>query len=144
MVTRALVLTVGVLSVLAGILYQYPDTLLNFSFLGIEAGSERETVQFWGKCSIVLGIPLLAAMLLRPKMNESVNDAMLVALLALLFVIQIPPFSLWMLFMIVGGLEGTWPGLVLHGAIPAFICLCFVTARRGLARTAGLRNRTSG
>ncbi|RIX54092.1 hypothetical protein D3P08_07530 [Paenibacillus nanensis] len=144
MLTRASILTVGILSVFAGILYHASGMLINFSFLGIEAGSERETVYFWGKCSIALGVTLLAAMALRPKMKEAVNDAMLVALLALLFVIQVPPLFLWLLFMTVGGPEGTWQGLLLHAAITAFICAAFVTARRGLAGAANLKNRTSG
>jgi hypothetical protein len=136
MVTRVLVLSVGVLSVLTGILYHYSDTLLNFSFLGIEVGSERETVWFWGKCSFTIGVTLLAALALRPKMKETVNDAMLVTLLILLFAIQAPPLFLWLLFLIVDGSVSTWLGTVLHGAIAASICASFVTARRGLARAA--------
>lgn len=139
MVTRFLVESAGVLSVLAGIVYQYSDTLLSFSFLENEAGPERETVWFWGKCSFALGLTLLVAMALRPKMREAVNDAMLVALLALLFVIQLPPLCLWPLFMLIDGLASTWLGLLIHGAITVSICFSFVSARRGLARAGEMK-----
>lgn len=135
MLTRALILLAGLLSLLAGSIY-HSDVMLSFNFLGVEVGSERETVWFWGKCSIILGLTLLVSLWLRPKMKESVNDAMLVAVLALLFVIQIPPLCLWPLFMLIDGVASTWLGLLIHGAIAISICLSFVSARRGLARAA--------
>ncbi|MCR2803219.1 hypothetical protein [Paenibacillus soyae] len=110
------------------------DVMFSFGFLGSEVGSERETVRFWGGCSIALGIALLGALAVRSRSRESVNDMLLVSFLALIFLIQIPAFGLWMLMLLVTGSAGTWAGAIIHGVVMAGVCLAFVAARKDLAK----------
>lgn len=116
---KKLIFLVGTLSVGAGFLYLFGNDGL-FNFLGAEAGSEGAAVQFWGKISVGLGMILLATMLLRAKMNERVNDGQLILFLSLLFVIQLPPVGLWLMFLIAGNAESI-VGATVHILIIVFI-----------------------
>lgn len=132
--TRTCIVLAGVLSVIAGLAY-LGTTWLAADFLGPEAGSERETVRFWGICSLVVGALLLGLLAARPWMKEGLSDGLLIAALSAVFIIQIPPFGLWMMGFIISGFTAVL-GILMHGALMACVCLTFVFARRGLAREA--------
>lgn len=110
-----LITLVSAMSIGTGIFY-LTGVGFGYSFLGMEAGSERIAVQFWGKVSIGLGILLLITMLLRAKMNERINDSQLIIFLGLLFIIQIPPLGLWCLAIILGSIE-SWAGVTVHALL---------------------------
>ncbi|RJE89844.1 hypothetical protein D3P07_06355 [Paenibacillus sp. 1011MAR3C5] len=129
---RIIIVLAGVVSILAGLAY-IGTTWLAADFLGPEVGSEREPVRFWGICSIVIGALLLGVLAVRTWMKEALNDGMLISVLAAIFLIQIPPFGLWMLGFIASGYTA-FIGMLLHGALMAMVCLTFVFARRSLSR----------
>ncbi|RJX38240.1 hypothetical protein D3P09_19455 [Paenibacillus pinisoli] len=132
--TRTFIVLAGLLSVIAGLAY-IGTTWLAADFLGPEAGSERDTVRFWGICSIIAGALLLGLLSARPWMKEGLSDGLLIAALSAIFIIQIPPFGLWMLGFIISGYTAVL-GILLHGALMVCVCVTFGFARRGLAREA--------
>ncbi|MFF2887810.1 hypothetical protein [Paenibacillus sp. NPDC057967] len=130
--TRTIIILAGAVSIAAGLAY-IGTSWLAADFLGSEAGSERETVRFWSMCSIVIGVLLLGLMAARRWMKEGLNDGLLIVALAAIFLIQIPPFGLWMLGFIASGYTAIL-GILMHGALMAMACLTFVSNRRSLAR----------
>ncbi|MBD2872956.1 hypothetical protein [Paenibacillus arenilitoris] len=120
---------VSLLSMIAGAFY-INGHVFGFQFLGPEIGSERDTVLFWSRISIGLGIILLVTLVLRPRMKAKVNDGMLIMLLGLLFLIQLPPVSLWLLGAIAGNWSAAAAGIVTHGLLLAAI-VRIVTMGRG-------------
>ncbi|WP_028610339.1 hypothetical protein [Paenibacillus harenae] len=124
---RWLIIAVGLFSVTAGLIYINGE-LFGFRFLGPEIGSERSTVLFWSRNSIGLGFILLVTLLIRPKMREQINDGLLILMLGLLFIIQLPPFSLWLLFAFFGNVEVA-AGIMLH-ALPLAGIIRIVTLGR--------------
>lgn len=110
-----LILIAGLTSIFLGIAYLY-GLIMGFQFLGSEAGSEQEVVQYWGKLSLGLGLTMLVTISIRKKMREQVNDGMLILLLILLFIVQLPPIALWLLFFILGSWSGI-TGLILHSLL---------------------------
>lgn len=114
-----LILIVSITSILAGIAYLY-GLMMGFQFLGSEAGSEQEAVQYWGKISFGLGLTLLVTILTRTKMKEKVNDGLLIFILILLFITQLPPIALWLL-VVIFGFWGGITGLILHSLLLLFI-----------------------
>lgn len=114
-----LILFVSISSILVGIAYLY-GLMMGFQFLGSEAGSEQEVVQYWGKISLGLGLTLLMTILTRTKMKEKVNDGLLIFILILLFITQLPPIALWFL-VVIFGFWGGITGLILHSLLLLFI-----------------------
>lgn len=74
---KRLITFLGLLSIGTGCIY-FMGIGLDYTFLGMEAGSERDTVQFWGKISAGLGLTLLVTVVIRKKMKEEVNDGLII------------------------------------------------------------------
>lgn len=132
--TRAFIVFTGIASIAAGLAY-FGIELLAADFLGPEAGSERETVRFWGICSIVAGSLLLSLLVLRPVMKEGLNDGLLILILGVVFVIQLPPFGLWLFGLMASGSSALF-GLLLHGSLLASVCATLVSSKGSLAKRA--------
>ncbi|WP_141506107.1 hypothetical protein [Paenibacillus luteus] len=116
---RWLIAALSVASIVVGILYA-GQIGFSYSFLGAESGSERYAVRFWSQISMGLGFIMLVTLLLRNKMNAKANDAILIFVLCLLFIIQLPPISLWLLGMIVGS-NAAIGGFAVHGLLIAIL-----------------------
>ncbi|REK77444.1 hypothetical protein [Paenibacillus paeoniae] len=129
---RTFIALAGWVSIIAGLAY-IGTTWLGADFLGMEAGSERQTVRFWGICSIVAGISLLGLLLSRRLMKDAANDGLLIVTLAAIFLFQVPPFGLWLLGFIASGYTAIM-GIIIHGALMAIVCLTFVFSRNSLVR----------
>lgn len=113
------IVMLSVASIVVGILYA-GQIGFSYSFLGVESGSERNAVRYWSQVSMGLGFIMLVTLLLRHKMNARANDAILVFGLCLLFIIQLPPISLWLLGMIVGS-HAAIGGFAVHGLLIALL-----------------------
>lgn len=125
---KRLIVLASSISILAGLFYRL-GIGFRYQFLGMEAGSERAAVHYWGIISIGLGLTLFVTMVIRSKMNAQVNDGLLIMILALLFIIQLPPFALWLLAAIIGSF-GAITGIVVHTALIAVIVRVITFGRR--------------
>ncbi|MGM0881153.1 MAG: hypothetical protein ACQEXQ_08930 [Bacillota bacterium] len=126
---KRLIALLSLLSIGAGCFY-LAGIGFDYSFLGMEGGSERDSVQFWGNISTGLGLTLLVTVLIRKKMKEEINDGLIIFILSLLFLIQLPPFALWLLVAILGNM-GAIAGVAAHSLLILVIVRIVTLGRRG-------------
>ncbi|WP_419873911.1 hypothetical protein [Candidatus Pristimantibacillus sp. PTI5] len=126
---KGLIVLVGTLSIITGILY-LNGLGFSYAFMDTESGSEQNAVQFWSKWSIGLGLVLLVTLLLRNKMKSQVNDGQLILVLGLLFLIQLPPFALWLLIVITG-FGNALVGIAIHSLLLALLVRIVTMGRQG-------------
>jgi hypothetical protein len=123
-----LIALTSLISIAAGILYAAEIGFSN-GFIEFESRTVQNTVQYWSKISIGLGIVLLVTLLLRQKMNPQANDGLLIVVLSFLFLIQIPPFALWLLVSLLGtGASIGW--IAVHGALLLLLVRILTLGRR--------------
>lgn len=126
---KRLIVLVGTLSIITGILY-LNGLGFSYAFMETESGSEQKAVQFWSKWSIGLGLVLLVTLLLRNKMKSQVNDGQLILVLGLLFLIQLPPFALWLL-IVISGFGNALVGIAIHSLLLALLVRIVTMGRQG-------------
>lgn len=126
---KGLIVLVGTLSIITGILY-LNGLGFSYAFMETENGSEQKAVQFWSKWSIGLGLVLLVTLLLRNKMKSQVNDGQLILVLGLLFLIQLPPFALWLL-IVISGFGNALVGIAIHSLLLALLVRIVTMGRQG-------------
>ncbi|MDQ8736750.1 hypothetical protein [Paenibacillus sp. LHD-38] len=125
---KCLIALVSALSIITGIFYMN-GLGFSFAFMVTEIGSEQAAVQFWSRWSIGLGIILLVTLLLRNKMKAKVNDGQLIFVLSLLFLIQLPPFALW-LFTVILGNGNALVGIFVHSLMIVLLVRIVTIGRR--------------
>lgn len=81
------------ISILLGVFYM--TGLFSFDFLGMEAGSDREVVNFWGMISSGMGVVVLVSCLSLVYGKRETIKKFLVGVLIFLIMLQAPPIFLW-------------------------------------------------
>ncbi|MEV5028671.1 hypothetical protein [Paenibacillus sp. LPE1-1-1.1] len=99
---KGLIVLVGTLSIITGILY-LNGLGFSYAFMETESGSEQNAVRFWSKWSIGLG---------------------------LLFLIQLPPFALWLL-IVISGFGNALVGIAIHSLLLALLVRIVTMGRQG-------------
>ncbi|MGO4371145.1 hypothetical protein [Paenibacillus sp. 2TAB19] len=88
------------------------DLFFDYSFLGMEMGSERETVHLWGFVSIGLGAVLLSIVMVTMDSNRQMLKQWMVITLFLLCFIQLAPLFLWTFVVLIGEWNAVWVLLI--------------------------------
>ncbi|MUT66626.1 hypothetical protein [Paenibacillus sp. NEAU-GSW1] len=112
---RLLLIIISILTILISGSYLSRE-VFDFSFLGIEIGSELQTVRIWSYWSIGIACVPAAAYFLAIK----IRDALLLLSLALQFILQLLAFSGWVFVGLLGVFSG-WVSALLHAALLVLI-----------------------
>ncbi|MDQ6423319.1 hypothetical protein RB620_28210 [Paenibacillus sp. LHD-117] len=127
---KPLVWTIGLLSVVAGYMYRNGKlATLGLPVMDLELGIDRHMAVVWGNCSMLFGLALTVFLLLRFRMKAPIRESHLQLLLSLVFIIQLPPFGLWFMPMLLNEPSAV-PGAVFHASLLLLISIAFVTQGR--------------
>lgn len=118
----------SIISILLGVFYVFD--VISFEFLGPEAGSQREVVNFWGMISLGVGTILIISCLSMEFGKRRIINALLVFLLILHFMFQIPPLLMWGIVGAMGFIKDFIFGISLHVLLSIMIIRTMIIANR--------------
>jgi len=105
----------SILSVCIGLSY-ISNIYFDFSWLGMEVGSENKTVHYWSVISITIGVVLILCLLIY-DWSKKLSETLIFLGIFLLFVLQLLPLTAWLFILFVvdrgAGLIGIIPHCIL-------------------------------
>lgn len=119
------IVLIAVLSCALGINYTLYEWL-NYEILSISKGRLSTALQVWGYIQLTLGLLLLAALALRKKINVKMADKQLEIVMILVFVLQLPMISLWVMAIFMQGKQAL-QGVLLHHILLGLALYRFLT-----------------
>jgi len=126
-VTVSLIVT-SIISILLGIIYM--TEIISFDFLGSEAGSQREVVNWWGMISSGMGVVVLVSCISLKYGKRRIIKPFLVGVLIFLFMLQAPPILLWSIFGSSGDIKDFIFVLSMHVILVVTIVRTLIIATR--------------
>lgn len=118
-----LAIIISVLSIIIGYFY-IQGIWFTFDFLGMEKGSEGQTVLVWSQSSIGLGIFMLLLVGLKLfHTHKNIVQFMKLNML-IMFALHLPPFAFWFMFGLLTPIEGM-KGSITHMVVLVLLVLTF-------------------
>lgn len=104
-------------------------TWFDYKMLGIGNGALHQSLIIWGYISMGLGILMFGTLAFRKIINVKMVDKPLEIFMVIIFVMQLPLISLWLMSLMMQGAIAL-VGTAVHAALLILIGYCFFTTHR--------------